>query len=93
MITGGARMIMFVLLHPSAQPPSGTLYIRVPGAPRGMQITQLEGIAAAYRTEVTKRFGALVAERKFGPLTVEAHVEDEDYSAQLAARMGTEAAA
>jgi hypothetical protein len=58
-----------------------------------MRLEDLDMIARAYRTSVSKRYGCLVAERRFGALVVEAHVKDEDYSAQLAARMGTGAAA
>lgn len=86
---GLIRCGVFLLTHPSAPLPSGVLNVRVPGAPRGMRLAELDGIAAAYRTRVTKRFGCLVAERRFGPLPVEAHVEDDDYTAQLAARMGS----
>jgi hypothetical protein len=85
---GLARLALFLVFHPSASVPSGVLNVRVPGAPQGMRLAVLDEIAAAYRTRVAKRFGCLVAQRKFGPVVVEAHLNDDDYTAQLAARMG-----
>jgi hypothetical protein len=79
---------VFLLLHPSAPLPAGLLNVRVPDAPRGIRVAVLEEIAGAYRTRTVKRVGFQVAERSFGPLVVEAHLKDEDYTAQLAARMG-----
>ncbi|MGH3295741.1 MAG: hypothetical protein ACRDP7_28475 [Trebonia sp.] len=84
---GLARLALFRLTHPHAPVPAGLLNVRVPDAPRGMRRAVLDDIAAAYKTRVAKRFGCLVAERQFGPVRVEAHVKDDDYTAQLAARI------
>jgi hypothetical protein len=84
---GLIRLALFLVFHRHASLPAGLLNVRVPDAPRGVRLTLLDEIAAGYRTTVVKRFGSLVAERRFGPLTVEAHLKDEDYSAQLAAGM------
>lgn len=89
---GLVRLALFVVFRRTAPIPGGLLNVRVADAPRGMRLAQLDETAAAYRTTVVKRFGCLVAERRFGPLTVEAHVKDEDYSAQLAAVAGSGAA-
>jgi hypothetical protein len=86
---GLIRLALFLAFHPSAPLPAGLLNVRVPDAPRGIRVDVLEEIAYAYRTQTVKRFGCQVAERHFGPVVVEAHLKDEDYTAQLAAQMGT----
>lgn len=90
---GLVRLAAFIVFRPSAPLPSGWLNVRVPDAPRGMRLALLDQAAAAYRTTVAKRFGCVAAVRHFGPVTVEAHVKDEDYSAQLAGMAGSGAVA
>lgn len=86
---GLIRLAVFLIFHPSAPTPSGLLNVRVPEAPRDIRVGLLDGMAYGYRTRTVRRFGMTVAERRFGPLLVEAHLKDDDYTAQLAARMGT----
>ena len=86
---GLARLAVFLVFHLSAPLPTGSLNVRVPDAPRGIRVDVLDEIACAYRTRTVKRFGCQVAERRFGPVVVEAHLKDENYTALLAARMGT----
>lgn len=90
---GLIRLAVFLVFHPSAPVPDGLLNVRVPDAPRGIRVDVLEEIAFAYRTSTVRRFGCQVAERRFGPVTVEAHLKDEDYTAQLAALITREEAA
>ena len=87
-IGGLIRLAFYLLFHPSAPLPAGLLNVRVPDAPRAIRVDALEEIACAYRTQTVRRFGCQVAERRFGPVVVEAHLKDDDYTAQLAARMG-----
>jgi hypothetical protein len=84
---------VFLVFHPGTPLPSGWLNVRVPDAPRGMRLAFLDQAAAAYGTTVAKRFGCLAAVRPFGPVIVEAHVKDENYSAQLAGMAGSWAVA
>lgn len=92
---GLVRLAVFLLTHPRAPLPSGLLNVRVPAGPRGIQLIGLEDVASAYRTRTEQRHGWQVAERSFGPLTIEAHVKDPDYTTQLFAPVpaGNEAAA
>lgn len=87
--SGLIRLAVFLLVHPSAPVPGGLLNVRVPEAPRDIRVGLLEGMAYGYGTETFRRFGMTVVERRFGPVRVEAHLKDDDYTAQLAARMGT----
>jgi hypothetical protein len=92
MVAGLVRLAWFLLTHPSAPLPSGRMNIRVPDAPREMRLAFLGEVADAYRTKRQARFGCLVAERRFGPVIVEAHVKDEDYTRQLIALQDEQAA-
>jgi hypothetical protein len=80
---------VFLIFHPSAPLPGGLLNVRITEAPRDIRVCLLEGMACGYRTRTVRRFGMTAAQRRFGPVVVEAHLKDEDYTAQLAARMGT----
>jgi len=84
-VWGLARCAWFLLTHPSAPLPVAHLNVRVPSVPREVQLAYLGEIADGYRTERRARRGCLVAERRFGPVTVEAHVNDADYTRQIAA--------
>lgn len=86
---GLIRLAVFLVFHPSAPLPGGLLNVRITEAPRDIRVCLLEGMACGYRTRTVRRFGMTAAERRFGPVVVEAHLKDEDYTAQLAARMGT----
>jgi hypothetical protein len=81
---GLIRLAVWLAFHPSAPLPGTRLGIPVPPGPRGERLTRLDLTAAAYRTEVSRRYGMLTAERRFGPLQLEAHVRDsEDYTHSL----------
>ena len=54
------------------------LNIRVPGQERGERLTNLAIIAELLGVQETRIPGALAAQRRFGPLLLEAHVRDEE---------------
>lgn len=82
---GLARLAWFLLTHPSAPLPVTSMNVRVPSARREVRLAYLADVADGYRTEGKARRGCLVAERRFGPVTVEAHVNDADYTTQITA--------
>jgi hypothetical protein len=84
-ILGLARCAWYLLIHPSAPLPTTDMNVRVPAGPREVRLVYLADIADGYRTEGKARRGCLVAERRFGPVVIEAHVNDLDYTRQLAA--------
>jgi hypothetical protein len=84
-VWGLARCAWFLLTHPSAPLPVTTMNVRVPSVPREVQLAYLSDVADGYRTERKQGRRCQVAERRFGPVTVEAHVPDADYTRQIAA--------
>lgn len=76
LVTAFADLANFYARCTDAPLPGGVyLNIKVPGAARQEKILALHRIAAALDVPVTERDGVLYAERQFGPVTLEAHVE------------------
>lgn len=84
-VWGLARCALFLLTHPSAPVPVAHLNVRVPKARREVQLAYLGDVADGYRVQGRPGRGCLIAERRFGLVTVEAHVNDPDFTRQLAA--------
>ena len=79
-VTAFADLAAFYTVNAGTPLPSPVLNIPVPPGPRGQRLDALDMIAASLGTVVTARQGCLIAERRFGPLVLEAHVRDEEAS-------------
>jgi hypothetical protein len=77
-VTGLIDVAVHYAVHTGTPLPVPRLSIPVRGGTRGERIDALDEIADRLEVEVALRDGTLVAERWFGPVLVEAHLDPED---------------